>query len=353
MDLTRDKIQVLQIENESDIGECRRKGVVFAKQNGFNDIATGEVAIMITEMGTNVLKHGGGKGKLMMCRIRDTSFNTGLEFWCCDFGKGFTDIDLAIQDGYTNSNSLGIGLGSIQRLSDEFEINPEKNIDFNQVKLAGTSEFKNCIRTRKWLQKSKWNGLNRNLLIGASSRAKPGEQLNGDTYVITHLSGTVAVASVIDGLGHGKEANRASQMAKELIVSKPDMAVDALINQVHNTIKGTRGATVGIIRIDTGNNRLFFSGIGNIEGQIYSNAKKTNLLSYGGIVGHNIRTPRVFELDFNKGDTVCLYSDGIISRWQYEEIDWEQSPQENAEYIVNQYSRISDDATVLIIRYVT
>jgi hypothetical protein len=129
------------------------------------------------------------------------------------------------------------------------------------------------------------------------------------------------------------------------------MAVDALMTQVHNAIRGTRGATVGILRIDTGRNKLTFSGIGNIEGQIYSKSRKTNLLSYGGIVGHNIRTPRVFEFDFNKRETVCLYSDGIISRWQYEEIDWQQTPAQNAEYIVNQYSRNTDDATVLIIRY--
>ena len=352
MDLTRHKIQIFLIENESDIGKCRRKGVAFAKQTGFNDIESGEVAIMITEMGTNVLKHGGGHGELMMCMIRDGNCNTGLEFWCCDFGKGIANIEQAMRDGYTDSNSLGIGLGAIRRLSDEFEVNPEKNIDFKNLILPGENEFQNCFRTRKWLKKLKWNELNRTLIAGASSRSKPGEEVNGDAWVITHLSETVTVAAVIDGLGHGKEANVASQLAKERIISKPDLPVDSLINDVHIALRGTRGAVVGIVRIDTGTNKLFFSGIGNIEGQIYSNSKKTNLISYGGIVGHNIRTPRVFEFDFNKGEHICLYSDGIISRWQYDEIDWQQSPQKNAEYIINQYSRISDDATILIIRYI-
>jgi len=353
MDLIRDNIQSLHIEDESDIGDCRRKGVVFTKQTGFNDIQAGEVAVMITELVSNVLKHGGGRGALLMCRIRDENSNTGMEFWCCDAGSGFKNVEKAVQDGYTNSGSLGIGMGAIRRFSDEFEINPEKNIGFLALLPKEHNDFKNCIRTRKWLQKPKWNGLNNNLLIGAYSRPKPGEQMNGDSYLVTNLSENITIAAVIDGLGHGKEANLASQMAREQVLLKPDLTIDELIKNIHYALRGTRGATVGIISIDTQKNTLVFSGIGNIEGQVYSTQKKANLMSYGGIVGHNIRTPRLFEFDFNKGDHVCLYSDGIISRWQYEEIDWKQSPQKNAENIVNEYSRINDDATVLIIRYIT
>jgi len=352
MDLKRDKIQLLHIENDSDVGECRRKGVALAKQTGFTDLETGEVAIIITELGTNVLKHGGGTGEFLICRLKDENMNTGMEFWCCDFGKGFSNSGKAMEDGVTDSGSLGIGLGAIRRLSDEFEINPGDNCELAGLLPGTRHQFKNCIRTRKWLHQQKWAGVSNNLLTGSCSIPKPGEQVNGDEFVVVHLSENITVAAVIDGLGHGKEANLAARMAREQILARPDLGLDAQITQIHNAIRGTRGATVGIIRIDTGQNKLFFSGIGNIEGQIYSKTKKTNLLSYGGIVGHNIRTPRIFEFDFNKGETVCLYSDGIVSRWQYETIDWQQPPQKNAEYIVNQFSRLNDDATLLIIRYI-
>lgn len=66
-------------------------------------------------------------------------------------------------------------------------------------------------------------------------------------------------------------------------------------------------------------------------------------------MGHNMRTPRVFEFPFNPGDFVCLYSDGITSRWKPEELDWSLHPQQIAEYILNNYARKNDDATVLII----
>ncbi len=352
MDLIRDQIQSLQIENESDVGTCRRKGSSFARQLKFDDIKAGEIAILITEMVTNVIKHGGGTGHFMMCRIRDTQNNTGIEIWVCDFGQGITDIHKVIKDGYTNTNTLGIGLGSIRRMSDEFDINPDINLEFKETILSGHKEFSNCLRSRKWLPRTKWSGTNSKLIIGASSRPKPGEQLNGDTYVVIHPSGSISVAAVIDGLGHGKEANMASQLAKEQIILRPELPLDAMMNQVHNAIKGTRGITIGLTRIDTENNKLFFSGIGNIEGQINTNPKRKNLISYGGIVGHHIRTPRVFEFDFKPGDSLCLYSDGITSRFQQDNIDWKKNPQQIAEEIINKYSRINDDATILIIGYI-
>ena len=351
MDIIRDQVQSIQIDNQSDVGVCRRKGVSFASKLGFTDVESGEVAIMITEMVTNVIKHGGGKGHFMICRIRDQQNNTGMEVWCCDYGKGIPDIDLAVQDGYTDKLSLGIGLGAIRRLSDEFVINPERKAEFMDTLLAGHQVYQNCIRTRKWINHVAWVGESKNLVVGVASRPKPGEKVNGDSYVVLHLSDTISIAAVIDGLGHGKEANFASQLAKEQIIHKPDLPLEKLMNLIHLSLKGTRGATIGIVRIDIEKNNLSFSGIGNIEGQVNTQSKKNSLITFGGIVGQNMRTPRIFDYSFDPGDSVCLYSDGITSQWNREEINWSKSPQENSEYIINKYARIHDDATVLIIRY--
>lgn len=351
MDLMRDNLQVIPIVNESDVGTCRRKGVVLAKQIGFGEVETGEVAIIITEMVTNVLKHGGAKGVFVQCRIRDEQLNSGIELWCCDHGEGFENIDLAMQDGYTKSHSLGIGLGSIQRFSDEFEINPEELCEIPHMVELDNQGYTTRVRSRKWLQQVKWLKWNKELSIGASSRSKPGETMNGDDFLVAHPSHHITLVGVIDGLGHGKEAAFASHMAKDLILSNAELPLEQLMSKSHHALKGTRGITMGLVRIDTEAKKMQFCGIGNIEGIIFSKSKRNSLVSYGGIVGHNMRTPRVFEHTFQKGDHVCLYSDGIISRWQYEEVDWSQTPQKNAENIVNQFSRITDDATVLIVDY--
>jgi hypothetical protein len=46
-----------------------------------------------------------------------------------------------------------------------------------------------------------------------------------------------------------------------------------------------------------------------------------------------------------------MFSDGITTRWKSEDIDWGAPPQKNTELIINEYSRINDDATILIICY--
>lgn len=353
MEIIRDQILTLLIEHESDVGICRRKSVSHARQMGFDEVKTGEVAIMVTELVTNVLKHGGGKGKILVCEVKTSDSEKAIEVWCCDVGTGIPDLEKALKDGYTEQVSLGIGLGSIRRFSDVFEINPKNIPDLNGNHINGFETYSNCIRTLKWLPSKKWLGSNRAVVVGAVSRPKPGENLNGDCYVVNHLSPEKTIGAVIDGLGHGKEAHLASQLAKEQIMLKAEQPVDNILKHMHAAIRGTRGIVAGVFRIDTAANRLYYSGIGNIEAFIYSKGEKKTLLSFGGIIGHNMRTPRVFEFDFFPGDFVCLYSDGITSRWRFEEMNWENHPQANTEQVINNYSRNNDDATILIIGHNT
>lgn len=351
MEITRDHILGLEIENESDIGICRRKAVSAAVKMGFDEVKTGEIAILVSELVTNVLKHGGGKGKIVICQLKDSNSKKAIEFWCCDSGNGISNMQNAIRDGYSEKSTLGIGLGTIRRFSDELEINPVSSAEIKEKFSLASHDLKHCIRSLKWVPAKIWMGLNHKLLSGAASRCKPGEQVNGDAYLINHIDPDTTIISVIDGLGHGSQAHIASQLAKEQLILKQHLPVDDLMKFVHNSIRGTRGVTIGLSLINTQLNKISFCGIGNIESFIMTPQGKTNLLSYGGICGHNMRTPRVFENNFNPGDSVCFYSDGITTRWKPEDIDWSKSPQTNAELILNQYSRPNDDATVLIVRY--
>ncbi len=351
MEIIREQKLTLLIENESDIGICRRKSVSLAKQIGFDEVKTGEIAIMVTELVTNVLKHGGRKGKIVVNEVKSDKDQKAIEVWCCDSGPGIPDVEKALKDGFSNKISLGIGMGSIRRFSDIFDINPDDNPFKEEKTLNGLDQYNNCIRTLKWLPTKKWIGTNHSLNIGAASRSKPGENLNGDCYVVNHISSTKTLAAVIDGLGHGKEAHMASQLAREQIILKAGQPVDTVLQHINLGTRGTRGLVAGLVLIDTEANKVSFSGIGNIEGFIVSEQKKHNLLSYGGIIGHNMRTPRVFEFKFSQGDFLCLSSDGITSRWRFEDINWKEPPQKNAEFLLTNYSRKNDDSTILIIRY--
>ncbi len=351
MEVKRSQILSLPIDNESDAGVCRRKSVALAKEIGFNEVKAGELAIISTELVTNVMKHGGGKGKIIICCMVDDLDNKGIEIWCCDSGNGIANFKEALQDGYSAANTLGVGLGSIRRFSDELEINPKCNGTLKEFYFDDHMISQNCIRSRKWLPKKQWFGNHRELEIGAVSRSKPGETLNGDTYVVTHVNTHLSVIAVIDGLGHGKEAHFASQLAREQIIRKAELPPASLMESIHQAIKGTRGCVIGLAYINTQSNKISFSGIGNIESFLFNNKEKKTLLSFGGIMGHNMRTPRVFESDFNKGDSICMYSDGINTRWKIEDLDSNLSAQQKAESVLNQFSRNNDDATILFVRY--
>jgi anti-sigma regulatory factor (Ser/Thr protein kinase)/serine/threonine protein phosphatase PrpC len=351
MEIIRNQILSLPIDDESDVGTCRRKGTSLAMQMGFNEVKSGEIAIVISELVTNVLQHGGGKGRIVIYQIEDQEKQKAIEIWCCDAGDGIANIQQSLQDGFTEKNSLGIGMGTIRRFSDEMEINPEISPLLKESLYSDAHNYGHCIRILKRLPGKKWIGMNRKLTVGAASRCHAGETLNGDAFLVIHLSATLTVAAVIDGLGHGKEANLASELIKENILLNPDLPPDNLISHIHNSVRGTRGAVMSVARINTETNKLSFSGIGNIESFVVTNKKKKTLLSFGGIVGHNIRTPKIFEYDFEPGDVLCMFSDGITTRWKSEDIDWGAPPQKNTELIINEYSRINDDATILIICY--
>lgn len=351
MEIIREKKLQLEIDSESDIGVCRRKSVSLASQLGFDDVKTGEVAILVSELVSNVLKHGGGKGRLTICYIQSSDERKAIEIFACDQGNGILNLAEAINDGYSQKNTLGLGLGTIRRFSDILEIDTQINQSDLELFIDSSNTYKHCIRSVKWLPETRWLGINRSIVYGAASRCKPGETLNGDAYIVQHLSATKTMVAVIDGLGHGKDAHLASNIIKEQILQKSSLPLIDLVKYAHQAAKGTRGAVVGVALINCQIAKIQYVGIGNIEGFVVLSTSKKNLISFGGILGHNIRTPQVFEFPFEKGDTLCMYSDGINSRWNANDIAWKDEPQKNADFLINNYSRPNDDATILIIKH--
>lgn len=347
MEIRRDQVQLLSIDSEADVGVCRRKAVALAGKMGFDDVKSGEIAILMSELATNVIKHGGGRGKVCICELTDENNRRAIEIVCCDTGKGINDFDKAINDGFSEKQSLGIGLGSIRRFSDIFE--SVSTHDSNSPLTDFSSLFQHCLRCVKWVPELNWRSTNRKLVVGASSVCKPGEILNGDSYAITHTGPDKTLIAVIDGLGHGKEAHLASTIIKEQVLLKSELPAIELVNYLHQSARATRGAVIGLVFIDTGRSLLQFTGVGNIEGFVMTKDGKKSLISFGGILGHHIRSPRQFDYAFSKGDVLCIYSDGLTTRWNPDDIDWSDHPQRIAELLTTNYSRSNDDTTVLVI----
>lgn len=186
---------------------------------------------------------------------------------------------------------------------------------------------------------------------GVAGRPKGGQVVSGDTHVFEERPDGIVLASVIDGLGGGEEAAKAAQIAAATLREHADMPLPGLVRLAHNAMHHTRGAVIGILRLDTRAHKSWFLGVGNI-GIYVASAHQIKPISKNGILGARLPTT-LLELPYmyDPGDTFVLYSDGISSRWSLEgKLDLRSTPQALADHLLATYGKTIDDATVLVVR---
>jgi len=185
------------------------------------------------------------------------------------------------------------------------------------------------------------------LITGGFSRPYKGLSICGDSFVVEEREGET-LAAVIDGLGHGYESSVAAERAVEVIREFADLGVGPLMMRVHQELRTTRGAAVGLMKVDHSGAGQF-CGIGNIEVQSL-NGQAPSVFCLAGIVGHNMRTSKVMSLAMKPGDIYCLMSDGISSRGNLKAC-LPGPPEMVARRIVEHWGKDHDDATALVIGF--
>jgi len=185
------------------------------------------------------------------------------------------------------------------------------------------------------------------LKTGGFSRPYKGLSICGDSFVIEERDGTV-LAAVVDGLGHGYESSVAAERATEIIRELADQSVDAILRRCHQELRVTRGAAVGLLKVDTAGEGEF-CGIGNIEVQAL-NGHAPSVFCLAGIVGHNMRSSKVMRVTMRPGDIYCLMSDGVSTRGNLKSC-LPGPPETVARRIVEHWGQDHDDATALIVGF--
>lgn len=111
------------IKDEYDIVSARSVGKQMTVELGLGIVDQSRIATAVSELARNIVLYAGG-GVITFQRLSDGG-RSGLEIRATDSGPGIADIELAMQDGYTSGNGLGVGLPGTKRLMDEFEIESE------------------------------------------------------------------------------------------------------------------------------------------------------------------------------------------------------------------------------------
>lgn len=110
----------VQVKSDSDLVAARRKGRVMAEQLGFSASEATLVATTISELARNIVSYA-GNGEIFLSLVNDGE-RQGIAVIARDRGPGIADTRLAVQEGYSTSGGLGLGLPGVRRIMDEFEI---------------------------------------------------------------------------------------------------------------------------------------------------------------------------------------------------------------------------------------
>lgn len=178
-----------------------------------------------------------------------------------------------------------------------------------------------------------------------SQRCAVGESVCGDDWAVVQ-DGAAWLLAVIDGLGHGPEARRAAQLARGTLTRLPALPVDRLVEEMGRDLKPSRGACVGLARVDLAARLVSCVIVGNVEIAGASTAPIRPVPS-PGILGREIRKLRVFEAPVAYGDRLYLYSDGISRRVELSRYR-ALAPQQAADAVVRDFGQSHDDATCMV-----
>jgi phosphoserine phosphatase RsbX len=189
---------------------------------------------------------------------------------------------------------------------------------------------------------------------GCASRALSGQPSSGDLMVVKSFPGGMLVAA-LDGIGHGEEAAAAAAAAGAILEAHAREPVIALIERCHDGLRGTRGVALSLASFNGSEGLMTWLGVGNVQGVLLrgglaSDAAEESLLLRAGVVGVQLPSLRADVLPASTGDTLIFATDGIRSDFN-RGLARNRPPQRAADSILARHGKTTDDALVLVARY--
>lgn len=333
---------IIPVHEASQVGEARRHAARVAERVGLNENDRGKVAIIVTELANNLVRHGGatGHGEIAL-RLLAHAEGNGVEILALDKGPGMADVGRCLQDGYSTGGTAGQGLGAVKRLASEFDVT--STIGHGTVVLARLLDGAAAPSPTRGETGLRW---------GVVNKPVKGETECGDTWrVVRRHDGTTAVL-VADGLGHGPAAAEASQAAALAFDADPFADLKRLFERAHAALRGTRGAAVAAAHIDPARGTLRYAGIGNISGTLVDVAgARRGLASHNGTIGAQMPKVQEFEYPWPARGVLVMHSDGLATRWDpaaYPGLS-QRHPAAVAGVLYRDFTRGRDDVTVVVI----
>lgn len=326
---------IIRVSDVSHTGEARRHAVAQAERLNFGISESGALAIAVTEIATNLVKHAGGGSIIVEPTGRNG--NRGLRVLALDKGPGIRDVASAMRDGHSTAGTAGNGLGAIRRLSDAFDIYSSPGS--GTVILADFRAHKKVVEKAPAIE------------VGVISVPIKGEEVCGDGWGAKVTADSVLLM-VVDGLGHGILASDAAREGERVFSESRTDSPSPILRDSHDAMRKTRGAAMAVASLHLDRRVVSFAGVGNISASIVSPEGSRGLASHNGTVGHHLQNIQEFTFPWNPNSLLIMHSDGLNTRWDakvYPGI-WNKHPALVAALLYRDFSRERDDVTVLVAR---
>lgn len=319
------------IDHDADVGAVRRHATILCAEIGLDETETGRVALIVTELGTNVLRHAHHGGALISALDVHGVRGLTLAFW--DRGPGMHVSD-SLQDGVSTGGTRGVGLGAVSRMSSAWDA----------YSLPGSGS----VVVAKVLRQE--NARSSPFTVGGICVPCPGERVSGDRWEV-HAEGDVATVLVCDGLGHGPGACEAAAAVSSAFLQDPTAPLPAILERADRAAHATRGAAATIVRLERAERRLVVCGAGNVTPWLVARTPRQLVVQHGTL---GQRLPRLREeiCPLDDGDHVVVMSDGLKSRWDLSAHAGllDRDPDLIATVLWRDFARGKDDATAVVIR---
>ena len=318
-----------------------------ARRMGYSDVRRENMALVASELVTNLIKHAGGKGVIQIWEHPDQV----LDLVSFDYGPGVNNLALAQQDGYSTSGTLGKGLGSMQRLSDEFAIFSQKPHQIHTGRWHGTAVW--CrfhLKEKDKNSRKEPTPKKETFEYGMFTRSLANDRYNGDHIYLQNHDGRARLLH-LDGLGHGESAQLATVNLGSYVTQSGNLK--GLIETVDRHLRTTtRGAVAVSYEIDPESKSLHLLGVGDMGVHLWQNNTVQHFSFAPGVLGREHKTPVESEIRLDPGSTVISTSDGIRRGWDAESFPglFNQHPQLLAYVLGNAMARITDDQSVCAVR---
>jgi anti-sigma regulatory factor (Ser/Thr protein kinase) len=335
--------------------------------------------LVASELGTNHLRHA-RHGCIIVRPLTRTSTTEatiashdhghdhhGLEIIGMDRGTGISDVAAALDAPLARSASapsLGVGIGSIVRLSTEVDMDVRREEGtFIAARLFG--------RTASGL-----SVVERRAEVGVYGRPFEHQPPSGDhASFFRDESRDILLLAIADGIGHGPQARDAAATAMRIFDRSTQVAVGAMpldvpldttLVTMDEALSSTRGSVVTLARLSStarsaSARALDCCAVGNIETQVTSFRQSRRLRGSAGTVGQKRSVmssatralkPQQDSLIVARNEAIIFATDGVSSRCSIETDAALLSahPIVIAQRIIESFGRDNDDALVAVIR---